>query len=229
MIKKLTASLGVIVLSATMMLTVASPSVASTALSEADKAAAAELSVSEKTYMEIKQLAKKDQLEVWVNGTKFVPTKKSSGATPAAGNFHSTTWGACGVSSPNTKTIRTFRVNKAPFKNKKVTLNCGTFNPKTETGWGYRKMKGKHGSHWKNIANQISVHWQDMADFGISETLRTIYKGVRDTSNDTFTYYGILQLKKNDGKTLATYYPRVSIDEYDGRIITGFPQSKKTK
>ncbi|WP_417220305.1 hypothetical protein [Arthrobacter sp.] len=178
---------------------------------------------------ELKALAKGGELTAWAGGTEFKPqeeaTAETSGTAARASKsattyaYQAKVWGACGVTTPNSKLVRMFQTTTTPWVFRNVPMYCGT------NGYGYRHIKSSHMRHWNDIAVLLGANWRDFADFAISDALDHMYSGAYSKKNDTYTYKGVVQLKRYDGKTVKTYYPRVVVAAGNYKMITAFPSS----
>lgn len=228
------ASTGAVALS--LLVAGATPSAAAETITADDKASAAALDMTMSEYKSIQKLAKKGQVELWANGKKFVPSNSPS---PLLDNglplgkiaaYQAKTWGACGVNTANNKHVRTWYVNTVPFRYEPAVLQCGTWTSKEPTkGWGFRHIKGRHGAEWQQMANQIQMNsnWRDVADFAINDGLRNIYSGQTRPQNNTYRFFGKVELKRYDGKSLKVYYTTVAVDQTDHRIITAYYRNRR--
>lgn len=131
------------------------------------------------------------------------------------------TWAACGAFDPEYKNVRTFYLNTIPYTYRPVYLKCGT------SGWGYRHILSRHMTDWQNKAIYVGVNWREMADFAITDALQHVYSGTYNPINQTYSYRGVVELRRYDGKTMHTFYPRVAVSAGDYRIITAFPSSTR--
>lgn len=133
------------------------------------------------------------------------------------------TWGACGRTSPEDKTVRTFA--RAPINTPghamvegTSTLYCGNLKN------GYRHIADGHESDWQRIDGRYN--WRDNADHSIEVALQHPMTVCYAETNGTFVI-GYLLFEKNlrnggqlTGKTL---WANVIIDGGGGKIITAYP------
>lgn len=135
------------------------------------------------------------------------------------------TWGACGRTSPEDKTVRTFA--RAPINSPghvmvegTSTLYCGNLK------FGYRHIADSHEYDWDQIDGRYN--WRDNADHSIEVALRHPMTVCYSESNGTFVI-GYLLFEKNILKggelTGKTLWANVIIDGGGGKIITAYPSS----
>ncbi|WP_152666739.1 hypothetical protein [Arthrobacter sp. YC-RL1] len=195
-----------------------------------EKSVAEDLEMDLQEYQQIKELAENDELEIWAGGKRFYSPDGStlSKNSLAAAAYKPQTWGACGSGSASSKHVRTWQVATTPYASKAAVLKCGTWTAKKpDGGWGYRHIQGKHGNEWKQLGALVGANWRDIADFAISDSMKNIYSGSAQVSNNTYKYKGIVQLKKYNGSVVKTYYTTIAVDQTDRRIITAYYRSKK--
>ncbi|MEV5840135.1 hypothetical protein [Nocardia sp. NPDC052112] len=139
------------------------------------------------------------------------------------------TWGACGIHSPEDKTVRTFdrrtiRVGDKVFVAGQSVLYCGNDN------YGFRHLqKRKHDDKW--AATDRSYNWRDNADRAIEETLRNPSVACYNLENNTYVLgLELVEYVKKDGTlTGKMQWSNVVIDANSGRIITAFPNLDKPR
>jgi len=135
------------------------------------------------------------------------------------------TWGACGRTSPEDKTVRTFA--RAPINSPghamvegTSTLYCGNLK------YGYRHIADSHEYDWDQIDGRYN--WRDNADHSIEVALRHPMTVCYAESNGTFVI-GYLLFEKNILKggqlTGKTLWANVIIDGGGGKIVTAYPSS----
>ncbi|WP_141868292.1 matrixin family metalloprotease [Arthrobacter sp. SLBN-53] len=135
------------------------------------------------------------------------------------------TWGACGRTSPEDKTVRIFA--RAPINTPghamvegTSTLYCGNLKS------GYRHIADGHDFDWGQIDGRYN--WRDNADHSIEVALQHPMTVCYAESNGTFVI-GYLLFEKNILKggqlTGKTLWATVVIDGGGGKIITAYPSS----
>ena len=99
------------------------------------------------------------------------------------------------------------------------TLICGT-----PGGMGMRHIWAGHGNDWIGIVNKypMGISAESFMDQSINTTLRAPSSVVYNRANDTYTYYGLVQIKQK-GKVVRTYTVKVGHSAGSWRIITAFP------
>lgn len=186
--------------------------------------------LSSKESKELDGLIKSEDLELWIGGKKVEDVTPKIVMLPVAtaAGYQPQTWGACGIAHASSKHVRTWTVQTVPYRASPAILRCGTWNSKNPNGgWGFRHISGKHGGEWGTMGLLVNANWRDIADFAISDALSNVYKSSSNAANNTFSYNGIIQLKRYNGKTIKTYYVKVAVDQTDRRIITAYYTSKK--
>lgn len=130
-------------------------------------------------------------------------------------------WAACGASAPETKPVRTFpTMPPAGGPNRTYsTLTCGN------ASFGFHHIDARHQADWAGVAFYTGGNWRDLADFAMRQALTVPQPGypAYNAKNETWTYKAPLDIKDQQGRVRATYWPIVSVAARDGRIITSFP------
>ncbi len=164
-------------------------------------------------------------------GPAAVPGRVSVASTAVAAGDPSqpggaVTWGACGVTTSSTKTVRTFtnryRASDAGrfLRGGSSVLYCGDDN------YGYRHIKLRHESQFENLTFMTNENWRDLADRMIAGTLVDPDDTTYTSKNDTFTYCRIfffIDLRSH--RVVSHSYPRVVVSASNGKVITAYPNS----
>lgn len=206
------------------------PVIAADQNSVSEKNVAADLNMGIEEYQDVKELAAKNELEIWAGGKKLVSSQERNSSLnfADAAAYKAQTWGACGVKTDAYKHVRTWQVATVPYAGGAAVLKCGTWSASyPDRGWGYRHVYGKHGNQWKQLGALVGANWRDVADFAISDSMRNIYSAKPQVSNNTYQYKGIVQLKKYNGSVVKTYYTTIPVTTGDRRIITAYYRSTK--
>ncbi|WP_153412017.1 hypothetical protein [Nocardia macrotermitis] len=139
------------------------------------------------------------------------------------------TWGACGINSPDDKTVRSFdrgtiKIGDRVFTEGQSVLQCGNDR------YGYRHLQSRqHDRKWGAV--DYSYNWRDNADRIIEKTLRKPDVACYSLPNNTYVLgLQLWEYVKRDGRlTGKTQWSNVVIDANNGRIITAFPTLQKPR
>lgn len=97
-------------------------------------------------------------------------------------------------------------------------LVCG------HNGYGYYHIANNHGTQWTQKAVKTSENWRHVADYAISETLRSPQVVSFRAPNNAFCYSREIDLiNMVRGTVVDVFYARVVIRREDGRVITAYP------
>jgi len=107
----------------------------------------------------------------------------------------SQTWGACGLTTAESKLVRAFAAGHVPM--------------------------AQHKSQWESLALFVGSDWRSFTDWAIAQSLANPYKYCQNTAGNTVNYVGLIQLKDSKGKVVGTYYPRIPADRRDYRMLIG--------
>ena len=146
----------------------------------------------------------------------FVATAPHAAAQSAA-----PPWAACGVSSPESKPVRTFPVRPPVGGPSRTfaTLLCGNDR------YGFRHLAVRHASDWEALSFYTGGNWRDIADFAMAQSLTVPQPGypLYNPKNDSWTYKSPLEIKDANGNVRTTYWPLVAVAAQDGKILTSYP------
>lgn len=137
-------------------------------------------------------------------------------------------WAACGVTTSNTKIVRTFSraatAGATPYTSSGTSnLACGT-----AASWGYRHIVANHLSQWEARAAVASENWRDTADYGIEWALKDPDRVTYRSKNDTYCFSRKINLvNKRTNQVVGAYYPNVVVARGTKNIITAIPASSQ--
>lgn len=148
---------------------------------------------------------------------------KTKSSLAVASDFEGQTWGACGKNTPADKTIRTFNRGRPPMAGVyigKATLKCGSDTK------GFRHIQKAHEGDWSALSARVTAsNWRSFTDWAMDQSLKAP-NSYCTGSNQAYNYIGQIEIReKGSGKIVGRYYPRISVSNRDGQIITAFPQT----
>jgi hypothetical protein len=140
-------------------------------------------------------------------------------------------WAACGLTTPNTKIVRTFSRFRGQdgrgfyyLPGGTSSLGCGSDK------WGYRHIVKNHLPEWESEAAIAGENWRDHADFAIAAALNDPDKVRYRSDNDTFCYSREVYLYDNrTRKYVRSSFPNVPVAHVTKNIITAWPSSSQCR
>jgi hypothetical protein len=134
------------------------------------------------------------------------------------------TWGACGVTTSNTKIIRTFSrasvtsSNGRFFAGGSTNLTCGS------SVYGYRHILANHRTEWEQMAVLAQENWRQTADNSIAGALSDPDVVRYRTDKDTFGFQVVMKLvNEGTGQVVGTRTVCAPVARVSKNIITAFP------
>lgn len=140
-----------------------------------------------------------------------------SGRATLAGQLPpASTWGACGLSSSETKLVHEF-----PY----LSLMCGGPLYSADPTWGYRHILKNHRDQFSGLAALAGRNWRDLAHWAI------YYNDVdpdREYARGTSTCRSrLLYLVNSNGQVVKQQIFKTINNNTNGRVITAYPSSSQ--